>query len=91
MGTSVGTKVFLEHGWRACAGVTLAYAGWQIFILLLRGPNCGRFTWIGWEGGWEGRIRKVKGDVGEGENGNANTRVEAKGDKDVEKGNGSQS
>ncbi|KAF5364668.1 hypothetical protein D9758_005645 [Tetrapyrgos nigripes] len=59
MGTSVGTKVFLEHGWRACAGVSLAYGGWQIFALLLRGPNCGRFTWIGWEGGWEGRIRKV--------------------------------
>ncbi|THU80497.1 MFS general substrate transporter [Dendrothele bispora CBS 962.96] len=85
MGTSVGTKVFLAHGWRACAGVTLAYAGWQIFILLLRGPNCGRFTWIGWEGGWEGRIRKVKAtnDVeGQPESGNNNRK-----ESDVDGGN----
>ncbi|KAH6911730.1 membrane protein [Coprinopsis sp. MPI-PUGE-AT-0042] len=51
MGTSVGTKVFLENGWRANAGLNVAWAGIQLVILVLRGPHCGRYTWFGYEGG----------------------------------------
>ena len=51
MGTSVGTKVFVEHGWRACAALGMALYGAQIVIVLLRGPHCARQTWFGYEGG----------------------------------------
>ncbi|TFK57217.1 MFS general substrate transporter [Heliocybe sulcata] len=60
IGTSVGTKVFVEHGWRASAGLSLALCGWQLAILFLRGPHCGLKTWIGWEGGWEARKSVVE-------------------------------
>ncbi|EPQ54895.1 MFS general substrate transporter [Gloeophyllum trabeum ATCC 11539] len=55
MGTSVGTKIFVEHGWRAASGLAMGFLGWQLLILLLRGPHCGRFTWFGYEGGLEPR------------------------------------
>ncbi|KAF8636181.1 hypothetical protein AX17_003669 [Amanita inopinata Kibby_2008] len=55
MGTAVGTKVFLKYGWRAGAVLSLGWYGWQLLILLLRGPHCRRFTWFGWEGGMEAR------------------------------------
>ena len=55
MGTAVGTKVFVEHGWRAAAGVSLAWYGAQLVFLLVRGPHCERYTWFGWEGGAEPR------------------------------------
>lgn len=51
MGTSVGTKVFLENGWRANAGLNTAWTGFQLVILVLRGPHCDRYTWFGYEGG----------------------------------------
>lgn len=51
MGTSVGTKVFVNNGWRACAALGMAWYGFQIFILLLRGPHCKRRTWLGYQGG----------------------------------------
>ncbi|EGN97822.1 hypothetical protein SERLA73DRAFT_182574, partial [Serpula lacrymans var. lacrymans S7.3] len=51
MGTSVGTKVFVEHGWRACALLSMAWFAWQFVILILRGPNCPRDRWIGYGGG----------------------------------------
>ncbi|ESK85856.1 membrane protein [Moniliophthora roreri MCA 2997] len=60
MGTSVGTKVFIEHGWRAGAGLQLALAGWALFVLLLRGPHCSRYTWLGYEGGIEARKSVVE-------------------------------
>ena len=50
-GTAVGSEVFLQNGWRAAAGLSLGWIGWQLFILLSRGPHCQRKTWIGWEGG----------------------------------------
>ncbi|KAF9259083.1 MFS general substrate transporter [Marasmius fiardii PR-910] len=62
MGSSVGTKVFLEHGWRACAGLQLAWVGFSLFVLLLRGPHCQRYTWFGYEGGLE--FRKSVVDAG---------------------------
>ncbi|KAF8875661.1 MFS superfamily [Infundibulicybe gibba] len=55
MGTSVGTQVFVKFGWRAAAILSLAWYGFQLFILLLRGPHCERFTWVGYEGGIEAR------------------------------------
>ncbi|KAG6845832.1 hypothetical protein H0H87_002520 [Tephrocybe sp. NHM501043] len=55
LGTSVGTKVFVEKGWRAGAGLSMGWYGLQLFILFVRGPHCRRFTWFGYEGGFEGR------------------------------------
>lgn len=52
MGTSVGTEVFVNHGWRANALLAMGWFIWQLGILLLRGPGCPRQRWIGWEGGF---------------------------------------
>ncbi|KAI1789923.1 major facilitator superfamily domain-containing protein [Ganoderma leucocontextum] len=59
MGTSVGSKVFTEHGWRADASLNLAFTGFTLLILFLRGPHCPRYTWIGWQGGCELRKSRV--------------------------------
>lgn len=61
MGTSVGTKVFINFGWRAGAALGLGWYGWQLFILLLRGPHCERYTWFGYQGGLEWRKSVVEG------------------------------
>ena len=63
MGTSVGTKLFVTHGWRASAGMMLAWTGWEIAALLARGPHCNRYTWFGYEGGMEWRKKAVEGHV----------------------------
>lgn len=55
MGTSVGTKVFVAHGWRAASGVSMAWVSFQLAVLLVRGPHVPRYTWVGWEGGWQAR------------------------------------
>ncbi len=59
MGTSVGAKVFTEHGWRADASLNLAWTGFTLFVLLMRGPHCPRYTWFGWKGGFELRKSRV--------------------------------
>ncbi|KAG2743791.1 MFS general substrate transporter [Suillus brevipes Sb2] len=59
MGTSVGTQVFVQHGWRACSLLMLALQAFQILVLLLRGPHCPRHRWFGYEGGLEARQRVV--------------------------------
>lgn len=59
MGTSVSTKVFVEHGWRACSLLLMALHGFQMLVLLLRGPHCPRKRWFGYEGGLEARKRVV--------------------------------
>ncbi|KAI8969423.1 major facilitator superfamily domain-containing protein [Trametes punicea] len=59
MGTAVGSKVFNEHGWRPDAALNLAWTGWTLFVLFLRGPHCPRYKWIGWEGGFELRKSRV--------------------------------
>jgi hypothetical protein len=59
MGTSVGTQVFVQHGWRACSLLMLALQAFQIIVLLLRGPHCPRKRWFGYEGGLEARQRVV--------------------------------
>jgi hypothetical protein len=55
MGTSVGTHVFVNFGWRAAAALNMGLYGFQLFILLLRGPHCKQYTWFGYEGGLEAR------------------------------------
>ncbi|KAF8194412.1 major facilitator superfamily domain-containing protein [Mycena galopus ATCC 62051] len=55
MGTSAGTEVFTRYGWRAAAALNLGFYGWIILIMMLRGPHCARYTWFGFEGGWEAR------------------------------------
>ncbi|PBK95799.1 MFS general substrate transporter [Armillaria gallica] len=55
MGTSVGSQVFIKYGWRAGAALSLGWSGWQLFMLLLRGPHCDRRTWFGYQGGLEPR------------------------------------
>ena len=71
MGTSVGTRIFVRHGWRAAAVLSLAWNIWQMCILLLRGPHCKRFTWVGWECGYEMRKEEMvgNGDVEKGGDG----------------------
>lgn len=55
MGTSVGSEVFIKYGWRAGAALSLGWSGWQLLMLLLRGPHCDRRTWFGYQGGLEPR------------------------------------
>ncbi|KAJ7476558.1 hypothetical protein FB451DRAFT_968888, partial [Mycena latifolia] len=57
MGTSAARRIYLQHGWRACAALSLVLSGWQLLLLLARGPHCARRTWVGWEGGWVLRKR----------------------------------
>ncbi|KAH8100743.1 major facilitator superfamily domain-containing protein, partial [Phellopilus nigrolimitatus] len=59
-GTAVGTKIFLAFGWRAAAAFSMGLYAFQIGILLLRGPHCGRYTWFGYEGGREARKKVVE-------------------------------
>ncbi|THH27015.1 hypothetical protein EUX98_g7178 [Antrodiella citrinella] len=83
MGTSVGTKVFIMYGWRPAAATSLAWAGFCLVVMLIRGPNVRRYTWVGWEGGAEIRksrlAERYSHDKKEGGGG-------AAGSRDVEKG-----
>jgi hypothetical protein len=60
VGSSVGTEVFVRHGWRACALLMLSLYGFQLAMLLLRGPHCPRTHWFGWAGGFEARKSVLK-------------------------------
>lgn len=51
-GTAAGTHVFIKYGWRACAGLSMGFCGFQMIALFARGPMCERKTWVGWQGGW---------------------------------------
>lgn len=66
MGTAVGAKVFNSHGWRPTAALNLAWTGFTLLVLLLRGPHCKRYTWLGWEGGCELRKSKLRAGGGDG-------------------------
>ena len=59
MGTSVGTQVFVQYGWRACSLLMLGLYGFQLGMLALRGPHCPRNHWFGWMGGFEARKSAV--------------------------------
>ncbi|KAK0191561.1 major facilitator superfamily domain-containing protein [Armillaria mellea] len=67
MGADVGSRVFLEYGWRAGAGLSLGWTGLGLFILLVRGPHCRRRTWFGYEGGFgaEKNAEQTDGEIGE--------------------------
>ncbi|KAJ7268022.1 major facilitator superfamily domain-containing protein [Mycena rebaudengoi] len=54
-GTAAGTYVFTTYGWRPAAALNLGLYGWILGIIMLRGPHCERFTWLGFQGGWEAR------------------------------------
>ncbi|KIJ61089.1 hypothetical protein HYDPIDRAFT_116344 [Hydnomerulius pinastri MD-312] len=60
MGTSVGTEVFVQHGWRACSLLMLALYAFQLAMLLVRGPHCPRYHWFGYAGGFEARKSVVE-------------------------------
>lgn len=51
MGTAAGTSVFNRHGWRAAAALNVGWQGFCILALLVRGPYCPRYTWLGYKGG----------------------------------------
>ncbi|EIW74210.1 MFS general substrate transporter [Coniophora puteana RWD-64-598 SS2] len=54
-GTSAGTTVFLQYGWRALGGFMMALCGFMILILFVRGPHVSRYRWVGYQGGFESR------------------------------------
>ncbi|KAJ7663272.1 major facilitator superfamily domain-containing protein [Mycena polygramma] len=64
-GTAIGTHIYLHSGWRACAAFSVGLSGLQLIVLLVRGPHCQRYTWVGWEGGWQ--ARRVRAEVPDGD------------------------
>ncbi|CCL99565.1 uncharacterized protein FIBRA_01583 [Fibroporia radiculosa] len=58
MGTSVGSQVFTKYGWRPAAALSVAWTGFMLFMILLRGPHVPRYTWLGYKGGIE--VRKSR-------------------------------
>ncbi|ORY40626.1 major facilitator superfamily domain-containing protein [Leucosporidium creatinivorum] len=50
MGSSAGTKVYLNYGWRAAYGLSVAWSCTAILILLARGPHAK--GWVGWGGNY---------------------------------------
>ncbi|KAF8268532.1 major facilitator superfamily domain-containing protein [Lactarius quietus] len=76
-GTSVGTKLFVPHGWRASGGLMLGWTAWQLLVLLSRGPHCNRYTWFGYEGGMEWRKNAVEGHASDIETGKGTNQVAA--------------
>ena len=57
VGSAVGSKVFLQHGWRANGALMCAFCAFQLAIMLSRGPHVKRYTWFGYEGGLNWRKR----------------------------------
>lgn len=60
MGTSAGTHIFVNFGWRAAAAFSMGLCGFQLFIILIRGPHCKQYTFFGYEGGVESRKTVVQ-------------------------------
>lgn len=52
-GTSVGTHIFVEYGWRADSALSLAMFVFQLVVFIVRGPHCPGHRWFGYEGGLE--------------------------------------
>ncbi|KAK7057734.1 MFS DHA1 protein [Favolaschia claudopus] len=87
MGTAVGTKLYVEGGYKLSSGIRVVFAGIELLALLLRGPNVSRYTWVGWEGGFNLR-RKPEPSPSVAVVETAETRTstqEAEPEKDVEK------
>ncbi|KZV71726.1 MFS general substrate transporter [Peniophora sp. CONT] len=53
VGSSVCTTVYVKYGWRAVGALMFALSAVQIPMLLVRGPHTQRYTWFGFEGGFE--------------------------------------
>lgn len=62
MGTSAGSRLFISSGWRGQAGLSLGWIGAGFIILFLRGPQSKR--WIGWDGGYRGKVDSAGGKDG---------------------------
>lgn len=56
--------MYNRHGWRAAAALSVGWTGFSVLILLLRGPHCPRYTWVGYKGGLA--IRKSRPEVEQG-------------------------
>ncbi|KAI0688975.1 major facilitator superfamily domain-containing protein [Cytidiella melzeri] len=63
MGTAVGTQVFIKYGWRPAAALSVAWSGFTLAVMLARGPNCKRYTWVGYEGGFELRKSRLQAQL----------------------------
>ena len=59
IGTYIGTYIFVKFGRRAASAFNMALFGFQVIVLLVRGPHCNRYTWFGYEGGLEHRKSMV--------------------------------
>ncbi|VDB92119.1 unnamed protein product [Peniophora sp. CBMAI 1063] len=51
IGSAAGSKIFLEHGWRANGALIVGFCSFSLIVLLLRGPHVGRYIWFGYGGG----------------------------------------
>ncbi|KZT50326.1 hypothetical protein CALCODRAFT_193703 [Calocera cornea HHB12733] len=51
IGTAVGTRIFTQHGNAAYGGMNMAWIGFALVVLLVRGP--GAKSWLGWTGARE--------------------------------------
>ena len=67
MGTAVGSLLFTKYGWRPSAAVSLAWAGFMLFAIFLRGPNIPRHRWLGYAGGIRPRRNEDSGPSAGGE------------------------
>ncbi|KAJ7143678.1 MFS DHA1 protein [Mycena epipterygia] len=63
MGTAVGTRLFVEGGYKLSSGVRAAFGGLALLLLVTRGPHVARKTWIGWDGGMDFRKREEAKDL----------------------------
>ncbi|WVQ78595.1 hypothetical protein IAT38_000681 [Cryptococcus sp. DSM 104549] len=50
-GTAIMTKIYNTHGWRPTGGTAVAFLGFGLLALLVRGPH--EPGWVGWSGGAE--------------------------------------
>ncbi len=63
MGTSAGSAVFLNYGWRAGAALNVGWTVATLLFLLARGPHVPRHTWLGWTGGSRPRLASHADDT----------------------------
>ena len=54
----MGSRLYLQHGWRACYAFSIALSVFAIGVLLVRGPNAK--GWLGWSGDYSLRRRTPK-------------------------------
>ncbi|TFA97535.1 Putative uncharacterized transporter [Trichoderma ghanense] len=57
-GTSVGNTLYASGGWIRSGSLSLGLVGGGLLLVLVRGPH--EKGWIGWSGGWEVRLKKLR-------------------------------